>query len=129
MDENNAFCQLVDRYNGSKAIFIADRGYKSYNGFEHVVKSRNKYLIRVKNIDSKTSITKSLVPLSYGEFDIDVFRMLTLKQTKMTKACPQLYKFLSKGRTSHKNTKKRKKKIYLPNQLHKILPYNKTLSN
>ncbi len=95
MDENDAFCQLVDRYNGPKAIFIADRGFESYNGFEHVVKSGNKYLIRVRDIDSKTSITKSLVPLSHGEFDVDVFRMLTLKQTKMTKACPQLYKFLS----------------------------------
>ena len=63
MDENDAFCQLVDRYNGSKVIFIADRGYESYNGFEHVVKSGNKYLIRVKDIDSKTSITKYLVSL------------------------------------------------------------------
>lgn len=63
MDENDTFCQLVDRYNGSKAIFIADRGYESYNGFEHVVKSGNKYLIRVKDIDSKTSITKYLVSL------------------------------------------------------------------
>lgn len=95
MDENDAFCQLIDRYNGSKAIFIADRGYESYNGFEHVVKSENKYLIRVKDIDSKNSITRSLGPYPEGEFDIDVFRMLTLKQTKMTKACPQLYKFLS----------------------------------
>lgn len=44
-------------------------------------------------------IQKPVLPnpwsLSHGEFDVDVFRMLTLKQTKMTKACPQLYKFLS----------------------------------
>lgn len=43
-NENDAFCQLVDRYNGKKAVFIADRGHESYNGFEHVVKSGNKYL-------------------------------------------------------------------------------------
>ena len=97
MDENDAFCQLVDRYNGPKAIFIADRGYESYNGFEHVVKSGNKYLIRVKDIDSKTGITKSLGPYPEGEFDVDVFRMLTLKQTKMIKACPQLYKYCPKS--------------------------------
>ena len=29
-----------------------------------------------------------------GEFDMDVFRMLTLKNTKMISACPQLYKFV-----------------------------------
>lgn len=94
MNENDAFCQLVDRYNGPKAIFIADRNYESYNGFEHVVKSGNFYLIRVRDITSCACITQSLGPYPEGEFDIDVFRMLTLKQTKMTKACPQLYRFL-----------------------------------
>ena len=96
-DENDAFCQLVDRYDGHKAIFIADRGYESYNGFEHVVRSGNKYLIRVKDIGSQTSITRSLGPFPEGEFDIDVFRMLTLKQTKMTKACPEIYKIITKS--------------------------------
>ena len=96
-DENDAFCQLVDRYDGHKAIFIADRGYESYNGFEHVVRSGNKYLIRVKDIGSQTSITRSLGPFPEGEFDIDVFRMLTLKQTKTTKACPEIYKIVTKS--------------------------------
>ena len=96
-DKNDAFCQLVDRYNGHKAIFIADRGYESYNGFEHVVRSGNKYLIRVKDIGSQTSITRSLGPFPKDEFDIDVFRMLTLKQTKTTKACPEIYKIVTKS--------------------------------
>lgn len=94
MNENDAFCQLVDRYKGKKAIVIADRNFESYNGFEHVVKSGNKYLIRVKDTTSRKSMTQSLGPFPDDEFDIDVFRMLTLKQTKMTKACPQLYKFM-----------------------------------
>ena len=93
MDENDSFCRIVDRYKGKKAIFIADRGYESYNGFEHVVQSGNYYLVRVRDITSKLCMTQSLGPYPEGEFDIDVFRMLTLKQTKMTKACPQLYKF------------------------------------
>lgn len=98
MDENDAFCQLADRYKGKKAIFIADRGYESYNGFEHVARSGNYYLIRVKDIHSKTSITKSLGPYpETDEFDIDVFRMLTLKYTKTILACPQLYKPLMKN--------------------------------
>lgn len=92
MNENDAFCQLVDRYKGKKAIFIADRGYESYNGFEHVAKSGNKFLIRIKDINSKTSMAASLGPFPDDEFDTDVFRILTLKQTKMIKACPQLYK-------------------------------------
>ena len=51
-------CQLVDRYKGKKAIFIADRNYESYNGFEHVVQSGNKYLIRMRDIYSKLCITQ-----------------------------------------------------------------------
>ena len=73
MNENEAFFQLVDRYKGNNAIFIADRNYESFNGFEHVVQSGNKYLIRVKDIGSKTSITQSFGPFEDTEFDIDVF--------------------------------------------------------
>ena len=96
-DEHGAFCQLVDRYGGPKAIFIADRGYESYNSFEHVVQSGNKYLIRVKDIGSQSGITRSLGPFPDGEFDVDVSRMLTLKQTKMTKACSEIYKIVTKS--------------------------------
>lgn len=39
-------------------------------------------------------MTKSLDPFPNGESDKNVFRMLTLKKTKMTKAYPQLYKFI-----------------------------------
>lgn len=95
-DEDKAFRQLVDRYKGKKAIFIADRGYESYNNFEHAVHSGNKYLIRARDITSKKCMTQTLGPYpDQDEFDIDVFRMLTLKQTKAVKACPQLYRFLS----------------------------------
>lgn len=40
-------------------------------------------------------MTQLLGPYPEGEFDIDVFKMMILKQTKMTKVCPQLYRFLS----------------------------------
>lgn len=96
MDENGSFCDLVDRYKGTRAIFIADRNYESYNGFEHVVHSGNKYLIRVKDIHAKTGMTKSLGPYpDTEEFDIDVSRILTLKQTKAIKANKKKYRFIS----------------------------------
>ena len=93
-DENGAFYQLVDRYKGNKAIFIADRNYESINGFEHVVHSGNKYLIRVKDIHSKTSVTSSFGPLPDKEFDIDVSRLLTRKQTNYIKSHTEIYKFM-----------------------------------
>ena len=94
MNENEAFYQLVDRYKGNKAIFIADRNYESVNGFEHVVHSGNKYLIRVKDIHSKTSITRSFGLLPDGEFDIDVTRLLTRRNTNYIKEHPEIYKYM-----------------------------------
>lgn len=97
MNENEAFFQLVDRYKGNNAIFIADRNYESFNGFEHVVQSGNKYLIRVKDIGSKTSITQSFGPFEDTEFDIDVSSLLTRRNTNHIKAHPEIYKFMPKN--------------------------------
>ena len=96
MNENEAFFQLVDRYKRNKAIFIADRNYESFNGFEHVVHSGNKYLIRVKDIGSKTSVTQSFGPFEDTEFDIDVSRLLTRRATNHIKSHHKTYKIMPK---------------------------------
>ena len=63
--------------------------------FEHVVHSGNKYLIRVKDITSSNNITRSLGPFpDTDEFDIDVSRILTIKQTNEIRKNPQIYKFI-----------------------------------
>lgn len=96
-DENGAFVQLVDQYKGNKAIFIADRGYESFNGVEHVSHSENKYLIRVKDIHSKTSIMKGFGSLPNNEFDIDVSRLFTRKCTNEIKKHPEIYKYMPRN--------------------------------
>lgn len=41
---------MIDRYKGEKkTIFIADRGYETYNIFAHVQEKGMYYLIRVKD--------------------------------------------------------------------------------
>ena len=60
MDENGAFNSIIDRYKGPKAIFIADRGYESINSFVKVQKANQKFLIRVKDIYSKTSVLRKI---------------------------------------------------------------------
>lgn len=95
MNENGGFNEFIDRYNGEKAIFIADRGYESYNSFAHVIEAKQKFLIRVKDIHSKTSLTRSLnLKGQIGEFDLVVKRILTLKQTNEIKSQPNKYKFI-----------------------------------
>lgn len=93
-NENGAFNELVDRYEGEKTIFIADRGYESINSFEHVKKSGNYFLIRVKDIDSTTSVCRSFGVPDNGEFDVDVHRILTRRNTNEIKAHPEIYKFM-----------------------------------
>lgn len=95
MNEHEAFVSMINRYsNKHKAIFIADRGFESFNSFEYVNKSGNKYLIRIKDIDSNGILSNLVLPQT-PEFDADVHLVLTNKQTNEIKANKHLYKFLS----------------------------------
>ena len=95
-----AMWTMAERYEGDKAIFIADRYYSTYNNMEHLKRSGHKFLIRVKDIGSKTSLLKSFKSLpEEGEFDEDVHIVLTDRQTKEIKAHPEVYKTIVTGQT------------------------------
>ena len=95
-DEHSAFTAMADRYeSGDKTIFIADRGYESYNNFAHVTENGYNYLIRVKDLGSK-SMTDSF-GLPDTEFDVDIERLITRQQTKEIKSSPDKYKFLPRN--------------------------------
>lgn len=52
-NEHKAFCDMVDRYTGiPQTLFIADRGYESYNNLAHVQEKGAFYLFRCKDINS-----------------------------------------------------------------------------
>ena len=92
-DEKEAMWTLAERYEDDKAIFIADRGYESFNNFEHLKKTGHKFLIRVKDINSGTSLLKSFRSLpKEGEFDEDVHIIFTNRQTNFIKDNPHIYK-------------------------------------
>ena len=97
MNENGAFNTIVDKYHGTQAIFIGDRNYESFHSFVKVEKSKNKFLIRVKDIHSKTSVLRSLGPFEDKEFDVRIKRILTCKQTKKIREHPEIYKFVPKN--------------------------------
>lgn len=95
-NEKVAFIDIIDRYTGKKAIFIADRNYESYNLFERVLNSNNKFLIRIKDHDSNGMLKGMHISLS-GECDVDVSRILTFKQTKEVKEHPEKYRFFPRN--------------------------------
>ena len=85
-NENKDMCDMVDRYRGfHKTIFIADRGYESYNTLAHVQEKGMYFLIRVKDITSKGGMVLSMLnnlPEHQDSFDKPLTITLTRKQTK-----------------------------------------------
>ena len=94
-NENSAMCELIDRYEGQPAIFIADRGYENYNIFAHAENKGMYYLIRVKDVTSNGIASKLILPEN-DKFDEWVNITLTKKQTNEVKANPQKYKIVMK---------------------------------
>ncbi|WP_369676373.1 transposase, partial [Enterococcus faecium] len=53
LNERKSLCQIVDDFDfTSPTIIIADRGYESFNVYEHIKKSGQKFLIRAKDTKS-----------------------------------------------------------------------------
>lgn len=95
-NETGALVDMVDESNlPGDVILIADRGYESYNLFAHVSEKGWKYLIRVKDITSR-SIASTLDLPDTDEFDETITLNLTRKQTNEIKANPKKYKFMPK---------------------------------
>lgn len=98
-NEFRALTDMTDHSNISgDVIVVADRGYESYNVFAHIEQKGWKYAIRVKDIMS-TGILSAIKLPDKDEFDVNIHRILTRKQTKVTKSSPELYKFLPQNST------------------------------
>lgn len=84
-NEHKAFVTMIDRDDLSiPTIYIADRGYESYNNIAHVMEKGQKFLIRVKDVDRFGIVSKLHLP-DNEEFDVSVSVELTRSQTKDTK--------------------------------------------
>ncbi len=94
-NEFQALTDMVDRSDiKEQTIVIADRGYESYNVFEHIERKGWNYVIRVKDICSN-GITSGLSLPNQEIFDIEYSTLLTRRQTNEIKAHPEKYKFMS----------------------------------
>lgn len=96
-NESLAMTQMVDRCTAQgRTIFIADRGYETYNIFAHIQERGMYYLIRVKDGGSG-SMTGSFKLPARDEFDHAMRLVLTRKQTNEVKGNPEKYKILPKA--------------------------------
>ena len=84
-NECRALAMMVDRDDAPvPTIYIADRGYESYNVMAHIIEKGQKFLIRVKDIGGN-GIASRLRLQCEGTLDIDVSLHLTRKQTRVAK--------------------------------------------
>ena len=92
-NENRAFVSMVDRDTSPlSTIYIADRGYESYNNLAHIQEKGQKFLIRVKDLKSNGIVSSLLLPPT-DEFDETFSFLLTRTQTKEIKHNPK-FKFV-----------------------------------
>ena len=86
-NEHRALVTMVDRDTCFvPTIYIADRGYESYNNMAHIIEKKQKFLIRVKDIGRKGIVSGLSLP-DKDEFDIVFSLGLTRKQSKDSKQC------------------------------------------
>lgn len=76
------------------SIITADRAYEKYNLIACCIENHQKFLIRTKDICVYSSILSSL-NLPDEEFDLDIQKILTRKQTKETKSNKQKYTYIT----------------------------------
>ena len=83
-DEYSAFSAIIDRHplpNNARAVFIADRGFCSYNNMAHVLQRGQFFLFRAKDIHSKGLLHRIVFP-SDEAFDITVRLVIVRRQSK-----------------------------------------------
>lgn len=95
-NEHKAFVKMVDRCTAEHpTIFIADRGYESYNNMAHIKEKGMNFVIRIKDFTSRKGIVSGLELPDEDEFDMSLNLFLTRRQTNKSKE-------LFKNRNSHK---------------------------
>ena len=101
-NEFGAFCDMVDRHDiidGTKNVYIGDRGYCSYNNMAHVINQGQYFLFRAKDIHSKGLVGNFNFP-DEESFDIRVKVTLVRSHSKKVMCDPESYvRFIGKAST------------------------------
>ncbi|NLB34191.1 MAG: IS4 family transposase [Tissierellia bacterium] len=95
-NEFQAICDLIDRYSyEDNPIFIADRGFSSYNFFAHAMEKGVFFIVRAKDINVKRLLNLKELP---DHLDTDVDIILTRTQSKNKRQRPEQneqYRYIS----------------------------------
>ncbi len=97
-NEYSAVCDIIDNctFNGGIPIFLADRGFPSYNMFAHAKEKGVFFLVRAKDLYIERLLRDDL-PNGREEFDIAVERIVTRSNAKSKRSRPdsmELYRYV-----------------------------------
>ena len=84
-NEHSAFIEMIKHHSQdtSPVIFIADRGYESYNNMAHIIETGHFFLIHMR--DSKSNCVVSGLDLPDSDYDVSLSLKLVRKQTNKIK--------------------------------------------
>ena len=99
INERTAFVHMVD-CNGldGKCLYVADRGYFSLNVLAHIIRAEQFFLLRMNDLNSKSSFLRRFSLPSSREFDQRVSFEVTRKQSNIYKNHPDRFFVLRKDR-------------------------------
>ena len=93
-DEYLSFNTLIDRFPpDDKTIFVADRGFESFNTFAHLIEKGFFFLIRVKSPDSNKILRGCKLPVNCS-FDRSFHLILTRKKHALYRDHPETYRII-----------------------------------
>ena len=91
-DEYGALASIIDRHpvaDGTSLVFLADRGFCSYNNMAHVIENNQFFLFSAKDIHSKGLLHHIDLPDS-EIFDIDV-KLVIIRKHMKSRILPEGY--------------------------------------
>ena len=97
-NEYAALCQLLDRYRyGGCPIFIADRGFASYNVFAHALENVFFFAIRAKDINVKRFLAVDTLPPQMDQWASVILTRSTARKRRLQPELGHLYRYVCKN--------------------------------
>ncbi len=89
-NEYSAICTIIDNctFDGGTPIFLADRGFPSYNMFAHAKEKGVFFLVRAKDVYLERLLRDDR-PAGQDEFDVTVDRIVTRSHSKSKRSRPE----------------------------------------
>lgn len=100
-NEGRALCTMVDnaKYDDYSALYIADRGYFSWNLAAHIINAKQYFLIRARGLRTSVSAFKGMSIPEDGEFDVLKTIKIIRSTSKKFTSKPDEYRCIHSKRT------------------------------